>query len=294
MSDPPEPLAAALNRATARLAAAGIDSPAREARLLAAHLLDLSPRALPDPAQPIDTARFEALVARRESHEPMALITGRQGFWTLDLAVSPATLIPRPDSETLIEAALAALPNRAAVRTVLDLGTGTGCLLLAALAEFPEAWGLGIDLNPDAIRLACANALASGLPRAQFIVGRWAEAISVRFDLILANPPYIETEAVAALMPEVALFEPRLALDGGADGLDAYRAILPTLPKLLAPGGIAILEIGAGQAASVTKLAHAAGFAAPGLRHDLGGHARAVVLQSMATEKSFGSAGDDR
>jgi release factor glutamine methyltransferase len=289
-----ETVGAALRRGADRLAAAGIDSPAREARLLAVHVLGLPSGALPDPAAPIDGQRFEALVARRARREPMALITGRQGFWTLDFAVSPATLIPRPDSETLIEAALAAFPQRGAVRSVLDLGTGTGCLLLAALAEFPQAWGLGIDVAPEAARLAAANARRLGLSRAVFAAGRWAASVAHRFDLVLANPPYIATGELESLMPEVACFEPRRALDGGADGLAAYRDLLPALPALLSAAGVAVLEIGAGQADAVTELARDAGFTAPCLRQDLGGHARAVVLQASNRQKSFGTAGDAR
>jgi release factor glutamine methyltransferase len=297
VSAPPysEPLRAALQRGTARLAEAGVESPAREARLLAAHLLGLGQGALLDPATAIDRAEFDALVERRAAREPMALIVGRQGFWTLDLAVSKATLIPRADSETLIEAALAAFPDRRDVRDILDLGTGTGCLLLAALSEFPLAWGLGVDLSESAVRLAAANAVHNGLAtRACFISGEWAAAIDHRFDLILANPPYIEAESIAGLMPEVAMYEPRSALDGGVDGLDAYRAIMPSLPHLLRPGGTAVLEIGWKQDVAVMAIAEAAGFRTSALRMDLSGHARAVVLQGTAAQKSFGTMGEDR
>ena len=249
----------------AALRAAGIDNPVREARLLRTHA--------PDPEQ------FADLLARRVAHEPMAFLVGSQGFWTLELAVSPATLIPRPDSETLIEAAMAAFPDRAAVRRVLDLGTGTGCLLLAALVEFPAAFGVGIDLVADAASLATRNAAANGLAdRAAFLCGDWAGAIAGSFDLILSNPPYIETTDIAGLMPEVARFEPASALDGGADGLDAYRIIVPMLPNLLAPGGVAILELGQGQADAVAALARTAGFTTV-TRDDLGGTARAAILR---------------
>ncbi len=233
---------------------------------------------LRDRSQPAPLG-FEALLARRAGREPMALILGRQGFWTLELEVSPATLIPRADTETLIEAALAARPDRAAVRRVLDLGTGTGCLLLAALAEFPGAWGLGLDLATDAAALAARNSRALNLAdRASFVVADWAAPISGRFDLVLSNPPYIETDDVAGLMPEVARHEPRRALDGGADGLDAYRALLAALPALLAPGGLAVFELGAGQAEPVSGLARTAGFT-PAVRADLGGLPRALLLE---------------
>jgi release factor glutamine methyltransferase len=256
-----------LREIAVRLKAAGIEGALFEARMLIA--------AAPDPA------RLEAMVARRCGREPMALILGRQGFWTLDLEVSRNTLIPRADSETLIEAAVAALPDRAAVRGVLDLGTGTGCLVLAALVEFPQAFGVGVDVVPAAAMLAARNAVLNGLAaRAMFTVGEWGASIAGRFDLVLCNPPYIEHEALAGLMPEVAEFEPASALDGGADGLSAYRAIIAELPGLLAPGGVAVLELGAGQAGAVAALAVAAGFAAPELRDDLAGIARAMVLRA--------------
>lgn len=281
---------ALLATAAAQLAVAGIAQPRREARLLLAHAAGLPPSALlSDPA--VDAASFTALVARRAAREPLALITGRQGFWSIDLVVSPATLIPRADTETLIEAALDAFADRDA-RHVLDLGTGTGCLLLAALSEFAGATGVGVDVSPHAAALARRNAVALGLAdRAAFVCGHWADALAGRFDLVLSNPPYIETAVIAGLMPEVAEHEPASALDGGVDGLDAYRAIIPALPGLLAPGGVAILELGAGQAGAVAGLAEAAGLAAGPPRMDLGGIARALPLR-LSRKKSFGGAAD--
>lgn len=270
----------ALRHGAAVLAAAGIEEARREARMLLHHALGVPGRTLVAPDAPVDGETFAALLARRAAREPMAFILGRQGFWTLDLEVEPSTLIPRADSETLIQAALDAFPERARVRTILDLGTGTGALLLAALAEFSGAWGLGIDLSPAAAALAGRNARANGLAgRAAFLGGRWAGAVAARFDLILSNPPYIPSAEIAGLMPEVAAHEPRAALDGGADGLDAYRTIIADLRRLLAPGGAAIVELGQGQAAPVAAIAAAAGFAAPSLRNDLGGIARALVLR---------------
>lgn len=226
-----------------------------------------------------DTARFEAFLARRLAREPLAFILGTQDFRGLELEVSPATLIPRADSETLIEAALAARPDRAGVRRILDLGTGTGCLLLAALAEYPAAFGVGVDRVPAAAALAGRNAVATGLaPRAAFLCGDWATALAARFDLVLCNPPYIDSAAVPTLMAEVARYEPATALDGGPEGLDCYRAIVATLPLLLAPGGVAVLELGIGQAPCVADLARAAGLSPPVLRSDPGGIARAAVL----------------
>ncbi|MGC8470256.1 MAG: peptide chain release factor N(5)-glutamine methyltransferase [Acetobacteraceae bacterium] len=272
-------IAAALAEATAALARAGIEAPRREARLLLEAALGRPRGALLAGAMGGAAAeRFAAWVARREAREPLALILGRREFWSLEFAVSPATLIPRPESETLIEAALAAFPERAAVARVLDLGTGTGCLLLAALSEFPAAFGVGVDLAPAAAALAARNARGLGLAgRAGFLAGNWAQALGGRFDLVLANPPYVATGEIAGLMAEVARHEPRTALDGGADGLGAYRALVPALPALLAPGGRAIVELGAGQAGAVAGLAAAAGLAAEA-RADLAGVPRALVM----------------
>jgi release factor glutamine methyltransferase len=270
----------ALLRGAAVLAAAGIDDARREARMLLHAALGVPDRTLLAPDAQVDGEKFDALLARRAAREPMAFILGRQGFWTLDLEVSPATLIPRADTETLVHAALAAFPERARVRRVLDLGTGTGALLLAALTEFSDAWGVGVDVSPAAAALAARNARANGLAgRAYFLCGDWAAALDKKFDLVLANPPYIESRDIAALMPEVAAHEPRMALDGGPDGLAAYRTIIADLPRLLAPGGAAILELGQGQAGLVAAIARSGGFAAPATLADLGGIARALVLR---------------
>ena len=240
-------VAGLLAEASRALAAAGIENPRREARLLLAHATGLDqPTLLRDLHTPLDAPALPALLARRAAREPLALITGRQGFWTLDLAVTADTLIPRADTETLVEAALAACP--VAPSRILDLGTGTGALLLATLAEWPHATGVGVDRAEGAARLARRNAATLGFAaRAAFLCGDWATAIDARFDLVLSNPPYIASAAIAGLMPEVARYEPRRALDGGADGLDAYRAIAAALPSLLRSGGIAVLELGIGQ-----------------------------------------------
>ena len=277
----------ALARATQALQAYGIELAAREARLLMAHAQG---RPVPDPSMP-EPSGFRALVMRRCAREPMALIRGQKGFWSLDLEVSSATLVPRADSETLIEAALAACPGRGNIRRVLDLGTGTGALLLAALSEFPAADGIGVDRSPEACALARSNAARTGfLRRADFVCGDWGSCLRQEFDLVLANPPYVERGRIAALMPEVSRYEPRRALDGGSDGLDAYREILPDLPRLLAPNGSAVLEIGLGQADRVTALAAASGLVLAACRRDLGGIQRALVLHSVdGCKKPVGS-----
>jgi release factor glutamine methyltransferase len=279
------PVQAALDRAATALAHAGIDNPRLEARLLLAHTLGVTQEALlRDRAAPVDTAPLVPLLRRRQAGEPLAFLLGRREFWGLPLAVSPATLVPRPDSETLIEAAIAALPDRAQVRTALDLGTGTGCLLLAALHEFPAALGVGVDLAEGAAALARRNAAMLGMhERTAFVCADWASALAVgRFDLVLVNPPYIPTAVIAGLAPEVARYEPRSALDGGRDGFSAFRRILPALPGLLSPTGVAILELGAGQAGRVAALGRESGLDPVAVRADLNGVTRAVVLRRPA------------
>ncbi len=283
---------ALLCRAGQALRQAGIDNPRMEARWLLAHALDSTAEALlRDPhaaVAPEAATRFHGAVARRARREPLALITGRTGFWTLELEVSADTLIPRADTETLVEAVLEAgiTPRR-----VLDLGTGTGALLLAVLAEFPDATGVGVDIRPEAAALAARNAARHGLaPRAAFLAADWAAPLAGRFDLVLSNPPYIESADIPGLMPEVARHEPATALDGGHDGLEAYRLLTAALPALLTPRGLAVMELGLGQAEAVTGLAQAAGLALRGLRADLSGTPRAILLESG--QKAIGAGGN--
>lgn len=264
----------AITAATASIATVS-DTPRLDAELLMAHALgvsrdDLLLRHL-DAAVPI---AFDTLVARRLAHEPIAYITGTRAFWTIDLAVGPGALVPRADSETLIEAAIDHFAGRAPA-TILDLGTGPGTLLLAALDQWPEATGLGVDRSPQALAMARANAARLAMAgRARFVEGDWAAGIEARFDLILANPPYIGTGEI--LPPEVREHEPAGALFAGQDGLDAYRIIVPDLPRLIAPGGVAVLEIGHTQADAVGALVAAAGLGWS-LRRDLAGRPRAIV-----------------
>jgi release factor glutamine methyltransferase len=273
----------------ARLAASGIEDARREARLLAAHVLGAAPGVLLDREGAIDASSYEAAIARRAGREPLAFITGRQAFWTLDLAVSPCTLIPRPDSETLVEAALKLFPERRRVRSILDLGTGTGALLLAALTAFSEAFGVGCDLSPAAAAVAARNAVSNGLAgRAAFLAGNWADSLDARFDLVLCNPPYIVSDEIGGLMPEVREHEPRRALDGGADGLDAYRVLVRAMPALLAPGGAAIFELGLSQDSAVRTLAEAAGLHHMGFVRDLAGIPRAAKLCRASDAAGFG------
>jgi release factor glutamine methyltransferase len=198
-------------------------------------------------------SRFESLVARREKREPIAYITGRKEFWSLDFAVGPGVLVPRPDTETLIEEALRVVPDRNAPLRIADLGTGSGAILIAALKEFPNASGLGFESSPEAFYWAGANAARLIGARAQIRLADWADAEGP-FDLVFSNPPYIASADIESLMPEVGAFEPHTALDGGADGLAAYRNLAELLPGMLASGGHALLEIGLGQAQSMASL----------------------------------------
>jgi release factor glutamine methyltransferase len=233
-------------------------------RLLLSSLAEEAPR------------RFDDLLDRREAGEPVAYIIGRRAFWTIELAVGPGVLIPRPDSETLIEAAVAHF-GEAGPKRVLDLGTGPGTLLLAALDQWPVATGLGIDRSERALLFARENAARLGLgKRVGFQPGDWGEGVEERFDLILCNPPYVEEGA--PLGPGVAEFEPAEALFAGVDGLDDYRRLAPTIKRLLCLEGIACVEIGAGQEQAAGALFMSEGLKVSS-RRDLGGHARCLVLR---------------
>jgi release factor glutamine methyltransferase len=254
------------------------DTPRLDAEVLMAHALGVSRevmllRHLDDPVP----EAFAALIARRLAHEPIAYITGRRAFWTIELEVAPGVLIPRPDSETLIEAAVAHF-GAAGPATILDLGTGPGTLLLAALDQWPDARGLGIDRSDRALALARANAERLGLAhRADLRTGDWGEGLAGRFDLILCNPPYVEE--AAELPRDVSDWEPKEALFAGANGLDDYRRLAPQIAPLLAPGGIACVEVGAGQSRAAGALFQAEGLAVR-TRNDLEGHTRCLILST--------------
>jgi release factor glutamine methyltransferase len=280
--------------AWARLAARGIESPRRDARLLVALAAGMDDAVvLGYPERALDDAAAERLacfVERRLKGEPVSRLAGRREFWSHGFALSPETLDPRPDSETLVEAALERVVDRQAGLSILDLGTGTGCLLLSLLAELPCAWGIGVDIVPGAAVIARRNAAAMGLEsRAFFVVGDWAASLAGGFDLVAVNPPYVASGEIAELAPEVALFEPRTALDGGADGLDAYRALAPQLGKCLAPGGIACVEVGAGQADFAAAFFDRAGLDLVGRHCDMAGRERCLVLGR--TKKTVGIRG---
>ncbi|WPZ36311.1 peptide chain release factor N(5)-glutamine methyltransferase [Thalassobaculum sp. OXR-137] len=272
----------ALKTAAADLARAGIEGGRLDARLLLGHVLG---RAVwPHEDAPLDDAalaRFRMLVDRRLAREPVSKIVGRRAFWTLDLAVTADTLDPRPDSETLIESALAAFADRDPPRRILDLGTGTGCLLLAALSEFPQATGLGIDRSGPAAAVARRNAEETGLAdRAEIRCQDWSELASdERFDLVLSNPPYIAEAEIPTLEEDVRLHDPLGALVAGADGLEAYRALAPILARVLAPDGVAILELGIGQGDAVAALMASVGLLEVDRKADLAGIPRSLVLK---------------
>jgi release factor glutamine methyltransferase len=279
-----------LERARDRLQAACVGEARREARLLLAAAIGIDQTALlADPDRLVEqqaAARFAAYVGRREQREPVSRILGTREFWSLTFRVTPATLDPRPDSETLIEAALAAVAGRAAALRILDLGTGTGCLLLALLAELPHATGLGIDLDAAAVAAAQANARDLGLAdRAVFRVGDWLAGEAEFFDVVVANPPYIPAADIDLLEPEVARWEPRRALAGGADGLDAYRILAPQIAARLQPEGVAVLEFGAGQDQAVARILMSSGLEIRGFRHDLGGVLRCVLAARGSAKK---------
>jgi release factor glutamine methyltransferase len=271
-------VAQAIDEGAARLASIS-DTPRLEARVLLAHSQGLHRDDLiRDPARLIDSAAYQALLGRRLAREPLALIIGRREFWSMDFRVSSATLIPRPDSEALVEAAVGAFSGRPPPHAILDLGTGTGCLLLALLTEFPSAFGIGLDRSRAAAVLAFENARQLGLAaRSAFVVGDWTAPLACRFDLIVSNPPYIRSGDIPNLMPEVAAHEPASALDGGVDGYDAYRTIIAQLPAYLPPEGVAVLELGHGQTKYVEELARDRGLVAS-LRLDLAEIPRAIVL----------------
>ncbi|MCD6075924.1 MAG: Methylase of polypeptide chain release factor [Rhodospirillales bacterium] len=283
-------LAEVLQNIERQLTAAGIDSARTDARIIVAQATGIDRAKLIGQTNNMakaalteqQTARIAELAARRAKHEPIALIVGTREFWSLVFRVGPATLIPRPDSETLIEAALEYCPDRTRPYRILDLGTGSGCLLLALLSELPNATGLGIDASQDALDIAQGNADSLGLARrAAFAWGDWTSNLDPdrdgRFDIIVSNPPYITKPDWEKLEDDVRLYEPRTALVGGLDGLNPYRAFGPHLPDLLTEEGIFVCEIGAGQAIEVGEILADAGLTVLGARNDLAGIERCLL-----------------
>jgi len=277
-----------VDRAARRLKVAGIETARMESRLLLAHCLGVNEaRVIGYPEAPVeDVAGFERLVSRRAAREPLSRILGRREFWSLPFRITPDTLDPRPDSETTIEAALRALGKGAADRAVsiLDLGTGSGCLLLSLLHELPLARGLGVDISPGAARVARDNAVALGMSgRAGFVVADWAAPLSGRFDVVLSNPPYIQSCEIEDLEPEVAFGDPRLALDGGPDGLDCYRSLAAALSNIMSVEGVAVFEIGAGMDGAVEKMMSEIELKIVERASDISGKVRVLVFKKFGT-----------
>lgn len=271
-----------IREGAARLAAAQIEEPQREARLLLAHAVGVAPAKLIGFSEQSigDPSSYFDLVEKRATHLPYSRIVGKREFWSLDFQLTDDTFDPRPDSEVVVSSALNSIPNKSAALRIADMGTGTGCLLLALLSELRNATGVGIDRNPATANAAAANAVKLGLrARAEFIAGDWGASLSGKFDLIVTNPPYISTSEIRELSPDVRLHEPILALDGGADGLDAYRAVAPDLARLLVPRGLAAIEVGIVQAASVTQILDAVGLTVISIDRDLSGVDRSIVCR---------------
>lgn len=269
----------------ARLAAAGIDNGRLEARLLVGDATGLAVEAMiAEPEAAINDAgviaRVERLTKRRLTREPMSQILGSREFWSLPFKVTPDVLTPRPDSEALVEAVLSIVPDRSARLSLLDLGVGSGCLLLSLLHALPNARGLGVDRSERALAVARDNAQALGLAgRAEMRAGDWGAGLAEHYDIVVSNPPYIPTDDIEGLAPEVSEHEPWLALDGGRDGLDAYRTLAGELPFLVREGGWTALEVGQGQAPDVARLMRAAGFRIERVAADLGGIERVILAR---------------
>jgi release factor glutamine methyltransferase len=280
-------LVQAWTQARRRLEAAGVDGPVIDARLLLEAAAGASRTdILTDPHRLLTAAQaaaLEALLARREAREPVSHILGRKGFWKVELKVTADVLTPRPDTETLVDALLKSLPEEAPMR-ILDLGTGSGAILLALLAERPAWSGVGVDISTAALEVARENAALLRLEdRAGFVHASWTQGQpDAAFDAVAANPPYIPSGDIAALEPEVSVHEPRLALDGGPDGLDAYRVLAPEVLRVLRPAGVFALEIGHDQGQAVEALMRAAGAGYCRVVSDLGQRDRVVIGRAKA------------
>jgi len=275
----------------ARFAAAGIESADLDARILIGAVLGLDLtgliKAAMQPVTETEAARLDGFARRRLAGEPVARILGSKEFWGLPFRLSSETLVPRPDTETVVEMALellGAMPSSTHAVRIADIGTGSGAILSALLSELPDAIGVGTDISPAALVTAADNAVALGLrSRASFVACSYVAALTGEFDLIVSNPPYIRSAELAALTVEVRHHDPHRALDGGADGLDAYRDLIPQAARLLTSGGALVLEAGIGQSGDIKDLMTLAGLTIAGPpRLDLGGVARAVAGRRMA------------
>ncbi|WP_409565736.1 peptide chain release factor N(5)-glutamine methyltransferase [Methylobacterium sp. E-045] len=298
--DPLQTRSQALRHAVAAFSEAGIDGGANDARFLLLHVLGITPTELAlsgtESIGEQGALRLGDAMRRRLAGEPVARILGEWEFWGLPFILNAATLVPRPDTETVVDAALALFPSRERPLRLLDLGTGSGCILVSLLSEWKQAFGVGLDRSHEALACARTNARLNGVGRrAAFLAGDWCSALGKPFDLVLSNPPYIASAVISALAEEVRCHDPLGALDGGEDGLVAYRRIVTEVsgaadgrPRLT-PNGALVLEVGHDQADDVLQLGRQAGFAQGSVRHDLAGHARVVTLSGLLP-----TANDDR
>jgi len=273
----------ALREAVMALQAAHVETASLDARLLLEHATGMSREQtlfrMDDILSQQQLTLYRRLIDRRAHRQPVAQIIGRREFFGLTFKVNSSVLDPRPDSETLIESIIKRVRDRKAPLRILDLGTGTGCLLLTLLYEFPNATGVGVDISDEALKVAQGNAVSLGLQsRAEFMASHWCMRVAGTFDIVISNPPYIPTDDIAELAPEVANWEPKLALDGGADGMSCYRAIVASLRGSLNPGGIAALELGMGQLPAVEALAQENGLTPTGVGYDIQGIPRCLIL----------------
>lgn len=272
-----------LRHAVLELQRAHIETASMDARVLLQHVLGLTrEELLLNTERKVNSgqlAQYDELVEMRKNRQPVSQLIGTREFWGMCFKVTNHTLDPRPDSETLIEAILARIANREAPLRILDLGTGTGCLLLTLLTEYPNAHGTGVDICGSALNVAQENATRLGLERrSRFLASSWGNSVEGSYDLIISNPPYIPSAAIANLAPEVSRWEPKLALDGGPDGMECYRSIVPQLKTLLNPTGLAVFEIGMGQAKELETIVQASGLQVVGSKDDMAYITRCILV----------------
>ncbi|MDR3326127.1 MAG: peptide chain release factor N(5)-glutamine methyltransferase [Rhodospirillaceae bacterium] len=277
-----------LNDLTGLLLSAGIPSARLDARILISHVLGISTTTVFSHQERFvsidEIKRIWQVSARRINHEPISHIICCREFWSLSFKVTKDTFDPNPDTETVVEAALSAIFDRQASIRLLDFGTGTGCILLALLSELPQAFGLGIDISQATLCVARENAKSLGLQhRSEFMIGNWGKEIDMSFDVILSNPPYIPKSDIDNLENEVSIYTPKIALDGGNDGLVCYRSLIPDIARLLVPNGIVALEIGRGQSNEVSKLFQKYGLTFTTLHYDLAGIDRCILVKDQNT-----------
>ena len=289
---------AALARLRRILKEAGTDNPALDARVLLISALAIDPTdLLTRPEHPIGSdgaAKLTDFARRRVAREPVSRILGTREFWGLPFALAPETLVPRPDTETVVAAALRRIANRTAPLRILDLGTGSGCIIVALLYELPHAIGVGVDRSATALATARLNAVTNAVSdRALFAASDWGSALRSQFDIIVSNPPYIASGEIPSLDPEVRHHDPALALDGGPDGLDAYRQIFADVDRLLSPGGMTVVEIGFDQENDLKTLAADYGLTVVEVARDLAGHPRAVILERSVQQEHLAKLGSD-